>query len=417
MANNLYLHAKALAQTGHDVLFIREREDPYPFSQPFWEDLDFTFDYEQLNQPDTHNHEHWTQLEASHGWRAPDWLWDPLPLMVNGSEQTAFIASGIGFSRVDAAILEKMKSCDGLIVCGGKPCILAMLSGKPYVIQPAGGEMMVAARLLRLNVPANPLEWLLGSKYERLVRKAFHRCRAVGVHDPRIETIKPLNRYNVPLSVILPWTKMRMLGTHTDVQKALPDTEKKMLRASLAARLGIDLPDNRLIVLVPSRVDFKWKGHDRLVDAFKNPTISKRMHFVFSAWGDDYPALKAMAEQNAWSATFLNFVMSKQLLYKMINAVDIVVDNFVSGHYGTTGAEALGRGTTVMMWCEKKQYTHPPGLPPVLQCRSREEIEARLLDYIEGCVDIDDMRRRSFAWAMDRHAAPATSKMVIDLLR
>ena len=49
VANNMYVFAKALARRGADVLFIRDRADRYPFSQPCWEDAAWTLGYDEVN--------------------------------------------------------------------------------------------------------------------------------------------------------------------------------------------------------------------------------------------------------------------------------------------------------------------------------------------------------------------------------
>lgn len=424
MANNIYLHAKALAEAGHDVVFIRERDDHFVMSQPFWEDLRLTFPYDTLQQTTQLAGEDWDAFEREHGWEAPEWLWDPQSLSSSPQSEQAFEIAGMGYSHTDAAIVNVMRSCDALLVCGTKPCLLAHYSGRPFVIQPAGGELLMAALLLRMP---RELEWRAwfnseawrtwwsGTPYEQAVADAFANCVAVGVHDPRLAMTFPLRTYGRPLSRRLPHTQIRALGTHTSVQAPLQSTELQAARDQIAERLDFELPRDRLIVLVPSRVDFYWKGHDRLVEALQHPRISAEMHFIFCGWGKDFPALSAIAEQSGWSVSFLRYVLSKPLLYDLMAAADIVVDNFVSGHYGATGAEAMGRGTPVLMWCDPKQYTPSLGQPPVLSARSKDEIEKTLLDCLDGSIDLSSRVALTHEWALTRHSTTATTSMLMDI--
>lgn len=78
IANNMYVFAKSPANQGVETCFIRDRGDRYPFSQPVWEDIRATLDYDDMAKAANWTWQEWTNWETHLGWKAPVWLVDPL---------------------------------------------------------------------------------------------------------------------------------------------------------------------------------------------------------------------------------------------------------------------------------------------------------------------------------------------------
>ena len=179
-----------------------------------------------------------------------------------------------------------MHECDALVVCGTNPSILAMESGKPYVIQPAGGDYMVAMGLYRAG-PVTDKDWSHGTIYEQLLRKAFTQAIGIGVHDTGIE----MDRIEGAMADMTPWRRSapriprKFLATYAHGCDPLSPREQAILRTELNQEFNLAMDPDKPLVLVPSRVDFLWKGHDKLAQAFADPEISEKYQFIFTAWG------------------------------------------------------------------------------------------------------------------------------------
>ena len=417
MANNLYLLGKALNAAGHNVIFIRERDIAYALSQPVWEDCELTLSYDELPQTADYSPEQWTAIEKKLGWLAPKWLWDPLGKSVDGGEHQQLTALKLGFSPTDAAIMRKMRECDILITSGAKGSIIALQSGIPYVIQPHGGDLMIAARLLRMIAPKNINERLFGNTWEQNVRTAFNRAVAIATHSKYLNQSKPLSSQLIPDRWRLARATFGELATYTPTQPPLTHAERGQLLENLAETLGFEFPTGRYVVFVPSRVDFFWKGQDRLMQSLQTHRIRDKFHFIFAGWGENYAELRASCQESGSSASFLGHVFSKPLLYELMAASDLVVDNFVSGHYGTTGVEAMGRGTPLLTWCEPKQYRGSTSLPPVLQAKTPDDIERMLLRCADGRIDLQAAGRDAYRWAIDHHSESSVASQVMKLFK
>lgn len=145
VANNMYVMAKALAETDHQVTFVRDVWDNYPFSQPVWEDMEFTLTYEEVADTDGFSRERWQEKEQLLGWIPPPYVKTP------PWDQAWMNPSGKGFIGRCMRALARMRMLhlkhvndllaqnDLLIVCGIDGAILASRTGLPYIIWPHGG--------------------------------------------------------------------------------------------------------------------------------------------------------------------------------------------------------------------------------------------------------------------------------------
>ena len=229
--------------------------------------------------------EKWTIIEEQLQWKGPEWLWDPLGKSQLGNEYKQLAAMEMGFSVSDAAILRKMRDCNLLFTTGIKAAILGCASGIPYVIQPHGGDLAIAAGRLRVGEADSWIETVFGTKWERAARKAFVNALAIGVHNVYLDPLLPLKKRVFP--ILLPHLKFAFseLATYTPIQSPLSRAQRQQLLAQLSGRFRF--PADRQIIFVPSRIDFFWKGQQKLLKALVNGEIKTRFHFIFSGWGAD----------------------------------------------------------------------------------------------------------------------------------
>jgi glycosyltransferase involved in cell wall biosynthesis len=411
MANNMYVFAKAMAKHGADVCFIRDRSDRYPFSQPVWQDLPFRMDYQEIPRANDWPWTRWQALEDELGWKAPAWLYDPLTDCRKGG---ALRASRLGYSPdgaflkwylgkgCRAAVLHKMKGCDALLVCGVEGSLLANASGKPFIILPHGGDLMIAAGVLPAP-PGSPLRVRLARAMERRqLVMAYRNALCVGVHEPSAFSADFYGAED-----FFRRQRIYFLAVPVTRQERLPAAARREALNGLLARMKTGPLAEKYVGLVPSRVDFEWKGQDRLLQALaaleqRRPDAG--VHLIFSGWGKDLQPARdfVRAKRQGGHVTFLDAGLSKPVLSQFYCAVDFVVDQFIVGMTGTSALEAMACAAPVMMWVNDAVERYW-GQPPVIQARSALDIERALGDICDGHIDLDHIGRRQQEWVLRQH--------------
>ena len=411
MANNMYVFASAMARNGADVCFIRDRSDRYPFSQPVWQDLAFEMDYEEIPRANYWPWAKWDELERVKNWTPPNWLYDPLPDRDSARPATApyaawphdaaFLNWYIG-KEYRPAVLAKMMQCDALLVCGVEGSILANVARRRFIILPHGGDLMMAAGVL----PAPPWFRLRSRLAEVMIRrhlvKAYGNAVAIGVHEPSSFSsdfygAEHFFRRHPVYFLAVPMTQ----------QDRLPAPERRRLLNEHLVRLGATPVLAKYAGFVPSRVDYEWKGQDRLLHALaalRERRAAHDVHLIFSGWGEDLQAARQLVAASGLrsNVTFLRAGLSKPLLFEFFRGADFVVDQFIVGQVGTAALEAMACGAPVMMWVNtaiERQW----GQPPVIQARTAEDIEKALEEIGQGRLDLDRIGRKQQEWVCRLH--------------
>jgi glycosyltransferase involved in cell wall biosynthesis len=415
MANNMFVVAKALDAEGFDVCFIRDRTDHFAFSQPVWEESYATLAYDKVLESSSWSWDCWSSWERDIGWQPPHWLFDPLT--VSGG-RGALVPERWQLLALPTwpAIVESMQGCGALLVCGVEGTFLADMSGRPFIIMPHGGDVRIAARLAHFGERKTWIDRWFGSPQERLLRRAYRRTKAVVTHGP-LRLGGPLDGSNRSFKWRLPLTQFAQLSIPVFPRPRLPKSERRRLLNDLLRRLGQASIEAECIAIVPSRVDYYWKGQDRLLPALDAHGARGRrgLHVIFSGWGIDFDKLRQATQGR--NATFLPFAMSKQVLYELFQAADFVIDQFVLGHYGTSAQEAMACGAPVMMWCDPSEYEECGWTPPpVINVRSPQEIAYAVGRIVDGHLDLERLSAEAQRWIIDRHGAGAVGRTLSCLL-
>jgi len=414
IANNMYVFAKAMREQGVDVCFIRDRWDRYPFSQPVWEDCEFRLTRDEMSRAGGWDWRQWDEFEKQVGWVPPPWFFDPLAAAPSARATAAngrhSALDALLFRRYlraphRAAVLEKMRQCDALLVCGIEGSVLAASSGRPYIVWPFGADMMMAAG--RLPLPSwRQLKLRIAVAAERRwLRAAFDSAICVGSHEPTgIRT----SYYGA--EPYIRTLKVEFLPIPIRIRPRPPAAQRRQWFQQFLADRGERVAPDTLIGFVPSRVDYIWKGHDRLLRALAGTSAGKRVHLVFTGWGSDYAAAMRFAKERCISGatTFLDAAVSKPVLFRLYGAADFVVDQFKVGMYGTAALEAMASGAPLLTWLNTS-FERPWGMPPVINAGSEEEIKRALEDIAEGRIDLEATGRQLQQWLARVHDAKAVT--------
>jgi glycosyltransferase involved in cell wall biosynthesis len=414
MANNMYVFAKAVASQGVEACFIRDRSDRYPMSQPVWEDVPFSMGYDEVPRAAYWDWEKWKEKEQELNWVAPEWLVDPATGSGTQLKPTLTRTGGIidtpfasRYLRVSyrASALRYMQACDALIVCGVEGSILANASGRPYIIVPFGGDLMIAAGLLQ---PKFYRMWtkLIHTMTRRQLVRAYANAVCIGVHEP---TGFATDFYGA--EHFFRKHKSCFVAIPIPVRQRAPAGDRRQTLRALLAGLGFESSSSAYVGFVPSRIDYEWKGHDRLLNALARLDRQGKasdLHLIFSGWGNDFDAARCFVEANdlCKRTTFLDCALSKPLLYQFYLNADFVVDQFIVGMLGTAALEAMSCGAPLITWINDAAE-RAWGTPPVLQARTTNEIAAVLERLSSGHIDLDQVGTSLQEW-LGRLHNPAT---------
>lgn len=384
----MYVFAKAMADQGLNVCFIRDRSDRYPMSQPIWEDIRFSLPHEEMLRASFWPWSRWGELEKDLRWEVPSWLYDPLSepggdATVTSSNRQGLIDSVFLHRYVRAPyrapVLRKMKTCDALVVCGVEGSILASASGRPYVLYPHGGDLLIAAGLLQPELH-RVRSRIRHAMLRRQLVIAYSNVICIGAHEP---TAFSADYYGA--EPFFRKHKNCFLPMPIPVRKRASRSERRRALHQLLAELRLEMPSNEYIGFVPSRVDFEWKGQDRLLHAIGHLGRAGKLpdiHLIFSGWGNDLGTAQQLVQSEGLQKriTFLECALSKPLLYEFYLAADFVVDQFIVGMCGTSAVEAMACGAPLVTWINK-DVERPWGAPPVLQARFEDDIVTLLSDF------------------------------------
>lgn len=393
MANNLYVVAKAInSLPGIECKFLRDRNDRFAFSQPSWEDCRATLTYGDVVQSSSWDWKLWDCWESENKWLKPDWLID------------------LGHQAQKHQIVSMLGEADLLLVCGVSATISAYESRSPYLIMPHGGDIRLAAGLVKTK-PTKLMEHITGHRQDRMLNEAYKNALAVVTHGP-LCIGGPLAKGVHAVEARLPSVNFSRLAIPVRPRDRKNQSDRRGHFNQQLRHVGCGDVIEDFVLFVPSRIDYFWKGQDRLVKALEK-TKRGSFHVVFSGWGADYMDLKGKCGNI--SATFLPCALSKELLYSFYCSADIVVDQFILGDYGTAAQEAMSCGTPVLMWIDELEYLNDGRIPPpVLNASTQDEISG-ILDLISrGIVNYEDVGAKGKQWVLASHSPYTFANNIAD---
>jgi len=193
------------------------------------------------------------------------------------------------------------------------------------------------------------------------------------------------------------------------------------LRQSLHSELDCDL-----IFFHPTRQDwvagtgYADKSNDVFLRAFGELRRQGfRVGMVACAWGANVVESKALLEEFGCSCN-VRWVapMAITPFERMCRATDIVVDQFKLGAFGGVVFKAMAVGTPILTYLDEDRLARQyPQCPPVVNCRTTDEIIGRVKGLIVAPDELVRAGAASRAWMKAYHAKDMTVNAQIDQFR
>jgi glycosyltransferase involved in cell wall biosynthesis len=417
LANSAYIQAKAMRRLGQAADLVLDPLDDYAMSDPRWEDLDLELPNDKLfapslppadlpdwvrSEPLVENHRQGGRIERNAGLlrQAPS-TW---PAWSLATRRAGWRGARMVFER--AWVVRTLARYDCVIAYGMGP-VWAALAGVPFLAETWGGDITMLPFYdtgdweghESLPLPGQPSELFANARLQRL---GYERASRILLTDPRF----------IPYGERLGQAdKCVPFGFVIDTEKYAPGPEPELRTQLLDGRDGV-------IVFVPSRQDWYWKGSDRLLRGFAAACEGRSdAVLVCAGWGADLKRSELLiAELDiADRVRLLPHAMSKGRLRRYYRAADIVADQFTIGSYGGSSLEAMSCGRPLLISLDPDRFAGRfASFPPVANVSEPEEIAGalrRLFDDRDARAQLGEQARE---WVIENHG-PTLAARAIEL--
>ena len=128
--------------------------------------------------------------------------------------------------------------------------------------------------------------------------------------------------------------------------------------------------------------------------------------------------MRKYCEEFDRSSTFLDTVLSKQAVYRLMAASDIVIENLTSWDMMGRRVEAMGAERPCLCGVIRPSMAAYRGCRRWCpSARTPEEIEHVLLQAFRGQIDLELMRAKAYRWAVQHHSQPAIIGQISRILQ
>jgi hypothetical protein len=417
LANSAYIQAKVLRRLGESVDLVLDPLDRYAMSDPRWEDLDMELPTDELvdaplpacelpswvrREPAGASHRGGGRIERNVGLlREAQRTW---PAWWVAGRRAGWRGTRMVFER--AWVLRTLATYDCVIAYGMGP-VWAALAGVPFVAETWGGDVTMLPFYDTGDWEGHDSLALPGPRRElfaqaRLQRLGYEKAARILLTDPRFDPFAERLGHS---------DKSVHLGFLIDTAKYAPGPEPELREQLLGAREG-------LIVFVPSRQDWYWKGSDRLLRGFAAAAAGRGdVVLVCAGWGADLARSKRLiAELGIGERVhLLPCALSKGRLRRYYRAADVVADQFTVGSYGGSALEAMGCARPLLISLERQRFEGRfASFPPVMNVSEPDQIATALTRLF----DDPDLRARlgeqARDWVVENHG-DALAHRVLEL--
>ena len=288
MVNNAYIMSKVLKERGIDVTFIRDPEDSFIPHQPIWIDQKIDLESAQLQCKSI---EDCFVFDKKNHWISPNWYVNPLDNIFrdslapnNLSHITNLITWLLSKRRLERSkgwrqILSLLHSVDYILACGVSAAIVARLSGKPYICWSYGADIRKIMGLE--NAQGSLADQLYDKVTVHLLKDAYHNAVAVGFnYGEKIYCAGGIHKLKKQI-----YLKNAKIIPFPAFYHEIKELNISDIIARCDYRNSED--DHFIKVLIPSRIDFQVKGHDKLIAALEKIDDLINFRFTVTGWGKD----------------------------------------------------------------------------------------------------------------------------------
>lgn len=411
LGNNAYEQAKSFRRLGVPADVVVDPLDTFVMSDPRWEDLDLELAADRLDRA-------YLPEDAP----VPDWVRRPPAGAPNPSGPAGLTKSALRsapgcvralrrggpFAVYLAAarswVLRTLREYDVAFARGVGPAWCA-LAGVRCIAQTYGGDITIAPFLDQPDFPgaehtAKPSPSREDCAVARLQRDGLRRSELVLLSDPRF----------VPFAERLGLADSSMFVPFVlDTEKFVPGEEPELRRELLGTDEGV-------LVFVPSRQDWRWKGSDRILRGFAEASAGDPgVRLVCAGWGADRERSQALVEELGITGrtVLLPNALSKGRLVRYLHAADVVIDQVVLGSYGTSAIEAMSCARPVIMHLDPERFEGRfAELPPVCGAESAEDVSRELRALIGQPRLREDLGAKGRRWVVENHGDGVAQRLL-----
>lgn len=401
---------------GYDAETGVEPDDTFPASQPIWEDLDFEF---PISGYYNKTFEFWLDFAHKKNYVLPTWVKyvgkptrHARELLKNNlvaafkhpiCSMKALLHSNFNFFNFLYIFLNLTK--------------ITFLANYDYVIGfGLGPSFAHLARVKYASIPygADLLDIPFQTAHHKWVYRARARFQKIGYKNSDIIFIGNDPTYSDAFDRIQALQDRHYLAFPIDTEKYCP-LQKESLDNFLENSIKNKATD-KIVMFMPSRIDFKVKNSDKVLRAFARLLNEKdNVFLILFGWGNDVDkAQKLVSELDIKEHVYFHpNVLSKPRLIRFINACDIILDQFgSSGGYGTTSMETLSCGKpliTFANWNKLKKY-HTESIPFKNAFTESEIYQAML--FLCNKEQRKILGKNARNWIIENHSSKTFSNFV-----
>ena len=417
LANSAYIQAKMFRRLGESADVVLDPLDHYAMSDPRWEDLDLELPTDQLMDADLPACElpPWVRSRPAPAvgprsldrnlarLRAVPGTW---PAWLAGARLAGPRGARMVLDR--AWVVRTLARYDCVIAYGMGP-VWAALAGVPFLAETWGGDITMLPFYDTGDWEGHDTLELPGPRAElfaqaRMQRFGYSRAARILLTDPRFFPFAERLGHSA---------RCVHVGFLIDTEKYAPGPEPELRAELLGGREG-------LIVFVPSRQDWFWKGSDRLLAGFAQATAGRDdVILVCAGWGADLERSRTLIAQLGIGerVRLLPHALSKGRLRRYYRACDIAADQFTVGSYGGSALEAMSCAKPLLISLEAERFAGRfANAAPIANVSEPAQIAAELTRLIEDRDARDQLGVLAREWVIENHGA-VVARRVLELCR
>lgn len=224
-----------------------------------------------------------------------------------------------------------------------------------------------------------------------------------------------------PAAKILSPGKFTLINHPYDEDHGLGIDGYEALRSRLQGQLDADF-----LFFFPTRQDwvrgtgYADKANDVFWSAFGDLVRAGwKIGVVCCEWGKNIEESKDLIEQEGVAAKVLWVKPMANISFeRMARACDMVVDQFKLGAFGGVVFKAMAVGAPILTYLEaSKLLEQYPEIPPVVNCKSSEEIVDKISALLRNRREIHRLGEESRNWIKRHHAKQSTINLQVDQFR